>query len=174
MANDLIPIQNMIYEVRGQRVMLDSDLAMLYEVETRVLVQAVKRNIDRFPPDFMFQLTQSEFSDLISQIVISSWGGKRKLPYAFTEQGVSMLTGVLKSKKAISVNIQIMRAFVQFRHYALSHKNSTDIKIAELEKLLMLYIEKNDDRVNEIIIVLNNLIAQPRDPKKIGFCADNE
>ena len=104
--NELMQIQNMIYEIRGYKVMLDSDLATLYEVETRTLNQAVKRNIDRFPNDFMFQLTKDEFKNLKSQIVTSSWGGARKLPYAFTEQGVAMLSGVLKSKKAIEANIQ--------------------------------------------------------------------
>jgi hypothetical protein len=121
--------------------------------------------------DFMFQLTQSEFSDLKSQFVISSWGGKRKLPYVFTEQGIAMLSGLLNSDIAINVNIQIMRAFVQLRHYALAH-TGTNEQIAELRKLLMLYIEKNDNRVNEIIIALNNLIANPPKPKQVGFVTD--
>ena len=108
-------IQNKIFEIRGQRVMLDFDLAELYEVETRALNQAVKRNIKRFPSDFMFQLTNKEFDNLMSQSVISSWGGTRKLPFAFTEHGVTMLASVLRSERAIELNIQIVRAFIALR-----------------------------------------------------------
>ena len=116
--NVLVQIQNLIYVIRGQRVMLDRDLARLYEVETRALNQAVKRNIERFPENFMFQLTKEEFEELrpISQIVISAkGGGRQKLPYVFTEQGVAMLSSVLRSKKAIQTNIQIMNTFVKMR-----------------------------------------------------------
>ena len=113
--NQLELIQSKIYEIRGQRVMLDFDLAALYQVETRVLNQAVKRNMKRFPSDFMFQLTSDEWAILKSQFVISSWGGTRKLPFAFTEQGLAMLSGVLNSDIAIQVNINIMRAFVAVR-----------------------------------------------------------
>ncbi|WP_297973368.1 ORF6N domain-containing protein [uncultured Bacteroides sp.] len=108
-------IQNKIYEVRGTRVMLDKDLAELYQVEVKVLNQAVKRNIKRFPPDFMFQLNKEEWDNLKSQFVTSSWGGIRKLPFAFTEQGLAMLSGILNSDIAIYVNIAIMRAFVAIR-----------------------------------------------------------
>ena len=101
------------------RVMLDFDLAEMYETETRVLNQAVKRNIKRFPVDFMFQLTNLEFDNLISQNVTSSWGGIRKLPFAFTEHGVAMLASVLRNEKAIEINIQIVRAFIALRQYAL-------------------------------------------------------
>ena len=116
--NDIVQIQNLIYMIRGQKVMLDSDLAMLYEVETKVLNQAVKRNIERFPEDFMFQLTEQEWEDfkVRSQFVTSPKGGGRQyLPYVFTEQGVSMLSSVLKSKRAIQINVQIMRTFVKMR-----------------------------------------------------------
>ena len=113
----------------------------------------------------MFQLTKSEFSNLRCQIDTSSWGGSRYLPYVFTEQGIAMLSGLLNSEIAIKVNIQIMRTFVQLRHYVLD-KSDTNKQIAELRKLLMLYIEKNDNRVNEIIIALNNLIEQP--PKTLS------
>ncbi len=113
--NQLQTIQSKIYEIRGQRVMLDRDLAELYQVETRVLNQAVKRNIERFPEDFMFQLSSEEWQILKSQFVISSWGGVRKLPYVFTEQGVAMLSSVLRSATAIQVNINIMRAFIAVR-----------------------------------------------------------
>jgi hypothetical protein len=173
MANELASIQNMIHEIRGQKVMLDSDLARLYEIETFNLNKAVKRNIERFPSDFMFQLSKEEWENLIFQIGISSshHGGRRSMPYAFTEQGVAMLSSVLKSQKAIDVNIQIMRIFVKLRHFVFS-QNGTDEQIAELRKLLMLYIEKNDKRVNDIIIVLNNLIEKPKETKKIGFCPD--
>ncbi len=110
-------IQNLIYEIRGVKVMLDVDLAQLYKVETKVLNQSVKRNIKRFPKDFLFQLSKSEFDNLKSQFVTSRWGGTRKLPFVFTEQGVAMLSGLLNSDIAINVNIQIMRAFVEMRHF---------------------------------------------------------
>ena len=170
MAKELFKIQNMIYEIRGNKVMFDSDLATLYEVETFNLNKAVKRNIKRFPSDFMFQLTKEEWQNLIFQFGISSeqHGGRRFMPYAFTEQGVAMLAAVLNSQRAIDVNINIMRAFVKLRHYALSQSDTSE-QIAELRKLLMLYIEKNDKRVNEIIIALNNLIEHPKETKKIGF-----
>jgi len=168
--NELLKIQNMIYEIRGYKVMLDNDIAALYEVETFNLNKAVKRNIERFPGDFMFQLTKEEWEDLTFQNGISSkrHGGRRFMPYAFTEQGVAMLAAVLNSQKAIDVNISIMRAFVKLRQYVFL-KSDTNEQIAELRKLLMLYIEKNDKRVNEIIIALNNLITQPKETKKIGF-----
>ena len=168
--NDIIPIQNMIYEIRGHKVMLDSDLAKLYGAPTSRLNEAVKRNIQRFPDDFMFQLSEDEWKNFLrSQFAISKYdrGGRRYAPFAFTEQGVSMLSSVLNSERAIEVNINIMRAFVKLRHYMLSQNK--DEQIAELRKLLMLYIEKNDRRVNEIIIALNNLIEQPVKTKTIGF-----
>ena len=173
MANELASILNMIHEIRGYNVMLDSDLARLYEIETKALNRAVKRNMDRFPDFFMFQLTEDEFDSLRYQIGTSKEGkgGRRYLPFAFTEHGVLMLSSVLNSKKAISVNIEIMVTFIKLRQYALS-QNGTDEQIAELRKLLMLYIEKNDKRVNDIIIALNNLIEKPRETKKIGFCPD--
>ena len=168
-------IQSMIYEIRGQKILLDSDLANLYGVPTQRLNESVKRNVKRFPGDFMFQLTEDEWSRLISQFAISkkSHGGRRSPPFAFTEQGVSMLSAVLSSERAIEVNINIMRTFVQLRHYTLS-QNGTNEQIVELRKLLMLYIEKNDKRVNEIIIALNNLNEQPPKTKKIGFQTGKE
>jgi hypothetical protein len=171
MADKLTSIQNMIHEIRGQKVMFDSDLAALYQVETKYLNRTIKRNLQRFPTDFMFQLTEKEFSDLRCQIGTSSWGGSRYLPYVFTEQGIAMLSGLLNSEIAIKVNIQIMRTFVQLRHYAFT-KSDTNEQITELRKLLLLYIEKNDKRANDIIIALNNLIAQPKPTKRIGFKAD--
>jgi hypothetical protein len=148
--------------------MLDSDLAVLYEVELRSLNQAVRRNIGRFPPDFMFQLTDDEWKNLRSQIVIFSKDARKFKPYVFTEHGILMLSSVLNTDRAININIEIMRIFVQMRQYVFS-QSSTNDQIAELRKLLMLYIEKNDKRVNDIIIALNNLIEQPPKTKTIGF-----
>ena len=150
--------------------MLDSDLAKLYDIETKALNRAVIRNIDRFPDFFMFRLTDKEFDSLRYQIGTSKEGkgGRRYLPLVFTEHGVLMLSSVLNSKKAISINIEIMITFNKLRQYAISHTD-TNAQIAELRKLLMLYMEKNDRRVNDIIIALNNLIEKPKKLKTIGF-----
>jgi len=172
MKNAMAKIKGMIYEIRGHKVMLDSDLAGLYEVEPRTLNQAVKRNIGRFPKDFMFQLTDEEWKNQRSQFVIFKNDTRKYKPYAFTEHGILMLSSVLNSQKAIDVNIQIMRAFIQLRNYVLSN-NTLSGQIDELRKLLMLYIEKNDRRVNDIIIALNNLISQPVQTKQIGFRNSN-
>jgi hypothetical protein len=116
-------VQSRIYRIRGQQVMLSLELASLYRVQVRVLVQAVKRNSERFPRDFMFQLSFDEWNHLKSQIVTSSWGGTRRAPpYAFTEQGIAMLSSVLRSREAIQVNIAIMRAFIKLRHAVLAHQ----------------------------------------------------
>jgi phage regulator Rha-like protein len=172
MANKLTQIQKRIYIIREKRIMLDSDLAELYEVEAKRLNEAVKRNIKRFPADFMFRLTKDEFAEVVANCDhLQNLKFRSTLPYAFTEQGVAMLAAVLNSQKAIDVNIQIMRAFIQLRNYVLSNDTLSE-QIIELRKLLMLYIEKNDKRVNEIIIALNNLIEQPQKTKKIGFSAD--
>jgi hypothetical protein len=173
MKNAMAKIQGMIYEIRGQKVMLDSDLAKLYEVEPKVLNQAVKRNITRFPKDFMFQLTKNEWDNLRSQIVTSSYehGGRRYNPYVFTEQGIAMLSGLLNSDIAVKVNIQIMRTFVQLRHYVIGQ--NVNEQIDDLRKLLLLYIITNDKRVNDIIIALNSLISKPVQTKQIGFRKDN-
>lgn len=143
-------IQSKIYEIRGKRVMLDFDLAEMYQVETRVLNQAVKRNAERFPPDFMFQLNAEEWQILKSQFVTSSWGGSRKLPSAFTEQGLAMLSGILNSPIAIQVNINIMRAFVAVRQLI---SNSPVGKYAELQqeiKKLKEYMEEVFTDQNDI------------------------
>jgi len=168
MEKELISVQNMIYEIRGVKVMLDRDLAELYEVEIKALNQAVKRNIERFPPDFMFQLTDDEWKNLRSQIVTFSKDSRKYKPYAFTEHGILMLSSVLNSNHAIEVNIQIMRAFIKLRQYVISQSNTTE-QIIELRKLLLLYIEKNDKKVNDIIIALNNLLEKPKETKTIGF-----
>ena len=136
-SRSLIPtarIQKAILLIRRQRVMVDSDLAALYEVETKQLVRAVKRNIDRFPRDFSFQLTQKEFKDLKCQTgTSSSWGGRRTPPWAFTEQGVAMLSSVLRSKRAVAVNIEIMRTFVQLRELLATHTELAK-RLDDLEK----------------------------------------
>ena len=173
--NNLVQIQNLIYEVRGLKVMLDSDLAMLYEVETRALNQAVKRNIERFPINFMFQLTHEEFQTLISQNVISKnsdekRGGRQKLPYVFTEQGVAMLSSVLRSKKAIQTNIQIMNTFVQVRHYVLEHKDLTK-RFTELEQYFMQYCKDNETDKQKIYEAIDLLMNRTK-PAKIGFKTD--
>jgi phage regulator Rha-like protein len=177
MASKLEQLQKLIYEIRDQKVMLDSDIAALYGVELKVMNQAVKRNIRRFPPDFMFQLTAEEWKNLRSQFVTFNKDTRKYKPYAFTEQGVSMLSSVINSERAIEVNINIMRAFVKLRHYVLS-KSDTNEQIAELRKLLMVYIEntdyklsKHDKTIEQIIIALNSLIEQPPKTKKIGFNA---
>lgn len=134
-------IQTRIYEIRGERVMLDRDLAELYGVEVRTLNQAVKRNIERFPERYMFHLDNQEFANLRSQIVISSWGGDRRLPYAFTEQGVAMLSAVLKSRTAIQVSIAIMDAFVQIRRMVTENRVQA-LEVNEL-KARMALLEEN-------------------------------
>jgi len=162
---ELVPIEliaSKIYLIRGIKVMLDRDLAELYEVETRVLNQAVKRNIKRFPKDFMFQLTKDEFEILKSQIVTSRWGGVRKLPLAFTEQGIAMLSGILHSDRAIHVNIQIMRVFVKFRQLLYDNE--------ELRKELLEFKQITDERFQIVFEALDKLIQIEEKPKKkIGY-----
>ncbi|MBV6484828.1 MAG: hypothetical protein KFKLKKLM_01353 [Flavobacteriales bacterium] len=154
-----------IYHLRDQKVMLDSDLAELYGVETRVLNQQVKRNEDRFPKDFMFQLTEEEWENLKSQNATSSWGGRRKLPYVFTEHGVLMLSSVLNSKKAIAVNIQIMRIFTKLREMILTHKDLL-LEMEELRKKVV----GQDDRIDMIYKYLLQFIKEQETPRvKIGF-----
>ena len=148
-------IANKIYFIRNQKVMLDRDLAILYGIETKVLNQAVKRNMSRFPEDFMFQLTEIEFQNLKSQIVTSSWGGTRKLPYAFTEHGVLMLSSVLKSDKAIQVNIQIMRIFTKVRQMLL---DTTELKIDILQ--IQKKLENHDKNIELVFSYLDELIEK--------------
>ena len=145
MSDELILVQNLIYEIRGKKVMLDFNLAKLYHVKTGELNQTVKRNAKRFPADFMFQLDNKEFTNLKSQFVISSWGGIRRPPFAFTEQGVAMLSGVLHSDVAIAANIAIMRAFVQVREYLVTTSSlSTELK--ELRaKVDLIQLQQEED-----------------------------
>ena len=155
-------IAQRIYFIRDVKVMLDRDLAALYEVETKRLKEQVKRNLDRFPTDFMFELTKEEFHDLRSQIATSSWGGPRYVPMAFTEQGVAMLSSVLRSKRAIQVNVQIMRAFVKLRHILLDH--------AELKRELEELRNQTDERFQVVFTVLDKLVNEGEEEKrKIGF-----
>ena len=175
--NEIIPIQNLIYEIRGIKVMLDSDLAKLYGVETRVLNQAVKRNIERFPNNFMFQLTHEEFQILISQNVTSknsneTRGGRQKLPYVFTEQGVAMLSSVLRSKQAIQTNIQIMNTFVNMRHFALENKELAK-RFNELEQYFINYCKDNEKDKQQIYEAIDLLMDRTK-PVKVGFMKTEE
>jgi len=169
----LIPgesVINKILVIRNQKVILDRDLAVLYNVETRVLKQAVRRNIRRFPKDFMFELTNKEFIDWRSQVVMSKSDkkGLRHRPYAFTEQGVAMLSSVLKSERAIEVNILIMRAFVRLREIISTHKKVEE-KLKDLENKL----KEHDDQIIQIIQIINQLITPvEKSKKKIGFTLD--
>src|SRR5258708_9269714 len=177
-------IQNRIYEIRGERVMLDRDLADLYETETKALNLAVKRNIKRFPADFMFQLTKEEYEGLMFQIetlekgnslrlqneTSKGRGGTRYLPYAFTEQGVAMLSGILNSDKAINMNIAIMRAFVEIRHIMLN-KNDLKEQLKEIRAML----GEHDAQLNHIYDAMENLLDEKAaerkwdDRERIGF-----
>lgn len=172
-------IENKIYTIRGEKVMLDRDLATLYGVETRVLNQAVKRNDKRFPPDFMFQMTKTELEDWKSQLVISNSSkvtmGLRKMPYVFTEHGVAMLSGVLKSEKAIEVNIQIIRIFNRLRETVLHNKDIL-LKLEQLDKKVLnldFDIRMHDGEIETIFELIREIIAEkqpvsaPKNP--IGF-----
>ena len=200
--SDLVLIQRKIFEIRGQKVILDRDLAALYQVETRVLNQAVKRNIDRFPEDFMFQLTLDEWKTissqivmtseaeiLKSQIVISSWGGDRKLPYAFTEHGVVMLASLLRSDIAVTMSVQITRAFVAMRQtIAALATTATKVELLnEKVERLNMYIEEvlhDQNDINEEVSMQLELInqslaelqAKPKDTprRRIGFNVDDD
>jgi hypothetical protein len=155
--NDLVIskslIESKILIIRGERVMLDSDLAKLYGVATKVLNQAVRRNTERFPNDFMFQLNKEEFANLKSQFVTSSWGGVRKFPYVFTEQGVAMLSSVLNSQKAIKANIAIMRIFVLIRKMSFSYE-ILDKRLSAIEKKY----GRQDEKIGEILDTIKYLI----------------
>lgn len=184
---ELTTIQNKIYEIRGQQVMLDFDLAALYQVETKRLKEAVRRNIERFEGDeFMFELTEKEYADLRSQIATSSWGGIRYQPFAFTELGVAMLSSVLRSNTAILVNRAIMKAFVAMRNY-LTQASQHSAELAEMRSRLQLIehevrenlkamndmskdIGKDIDAIYEAIGALSVKLPQIRqEPQKIGF-----
>lgn len=164
-------ILSKIYYIREVKVMIDSDLAELYGVETRRLNEQVKRNLSRFPEDFMFQLTEDEFGNLMSQIATSSWGGRRKPPFVFTEHGVLMLSSVLNSDRAIHMNIQIMRIFTKVRQL-LTNKLSVKLEIEEIKKKL-----SNQDKNIELVFnYLDELIEKQENPKshrEIGYKRNN-
>ena len=171
-------IQSRILSLRGLRVMIDAELAGLYGVETKVLVQAIKRNLERFPADFMFQLSVEEFANLRSQFVTSSsgYGGRRYAPYAFTEQGVAMLSSVLNSPRAIAINIEIMRAFVQVRAFAATHQELAK-QLAELQDRTETLAMQHDtfsrntrNQLKQVFDALRELMTPPSPPKRpIGF-----
>lgn len=168
-------IQSKIYEIRGQQVMIDKDLAGLYQVEVKRLNESVKRNLKRFPEDFMFQLTTEEWQNLKSQFATSSWGGTRKLPYAFTELGVSMLSSILNSELAIEVNINIMRAFVAVRRFIA---NPPVDRVSELQnelRELKSYIEEVFTDYNDInedtrvqLELINRTLAELQAQKRLA------
>lgn len=177
-------ISRHILLLREQRVMLDADLAALYGVQTKVLVQAIKRNTERFPVDFMFQLTAEEFANLRSQLVTSSssgYGGRRYAPYAFTEQGVAMLSSVLNSARAIVINIEIMRAFVQVRSMAATHQDLAK-QLAELQDKTESLALSHDNfsrntraQLKQVFDALRELMTPPEPPKRpIGFVTHEE
>ena len=162
-------IINKIYKIRGMKVMLDFELSELYETETKQLKRQVRRNIDRFPDDFMFELTIQEFSDLRSQFGTSSWGGTRYTPMAFTEQGVAMLSSVLNSSTAIKVNIQIIRIFTRMKEMLLTNKDIL-LKLEQLENK----VSQHDENIQMIFEALKQLLNPQQEPRKrIGFKPDN-
>lgn len=185
----IVPMKNIeevIYLIRGQKVILDRDLALLYQVETRILIQAVKRNIKRFPEDFMFQLTESEAKNLISQFVTSNSDCSRSqivtlkrgqnikyLPYAFTEQGVAMLSGVLRSPQAVEVNIEIMRTFIKLRHFLSSQKEVVE-DLAEIKNYMLKRFNETDREFRRIWNAIEKLASPPerKEQQRIGFDLD--
>jgi hypothetical protein len=168
-------IENVIYFIRGDRVMLDRDLAVLFGVETRTLIQAMKRNLPRFPADFMFQLTKSELENWMSQIVISNPSlkmGLRKQPYAFTEQGVAMLSSLLRSPQAVAVNIEIMRTFIRLRQTLSSHTVITK-ELMDLKSFLLKHSNSNDREFKQVWDAIEKLTIpsadKPKELPRIGF-----
>ncbi|HNW26467.1 MAG TPA: ORF6N domain-containing protein [Candidatus Gastranaerophilaceae bacterium] len=173
MTNNLIPvkvIENKIFVIRGIKVMLDSDLAELYQVETKILNRAVKRNIKRFPDDFMFQLTNEEWEAVKVRCQFGTspkGGGRQYLPYAFTEQGIAMLSGLLNSDAAIFANIQIMRVFVKIKQYALENEEIFE-RLSAVEQYLMQYSKDNNIEIDKINKAINLLLDRTK-PSQIGF-----
>jgi phage regulator Rha-like protein len=165
------PVEKRILVVRKRQVMLDEDLADLYGVETKRLIEQVKRNLDRFPTDFMFQLSKEEAAALRSQNATSNSrpGGRRYAPYVFTEQGVAMLSGVLRSKRAVAVNVAIMRTFVELRRAASSYA-AIEKRLDELDRETTAKLGQHDDRLRQIFQALRQLISPPRSPRQpVGF-----
>jgi ORF6N domain-containing protein len=159
-----------IYLIRGQKIMLDEDLAELYEVPTGRLNEQVKRNLDRFPEDFMFQLTEDEFKNLISQFATSSWGGRRKLPFAFTEHGVLMLSSVLNSRRAVAVNIKIMRIYAKMREILMTNQQIL-LRLEQLERK----VGDHGEDIQVIFQYLKRLLTPLKEPRpRIGFRRKDE
>ena len=177
-----ILVESKIFLIRGKQVMVDRDLAELYGVETKRITEAVKRNIERFPEEFRFQLTENEMAELVANCDrFRSLKHSTVASYVFTEQGVAMLSAVLRSETAVQVSIRIMKAFVELRHYVSSQIVKTDDKaeLAEIRRLLLLHIDhcdkkfsEKDRKISQIIQVLNNLIDEPKPKRKIGFSTD--
>ena len=170
---ELANVESRILTIRGRKVLLDVDLAELYETPTKALIQAVKRNLPRFPADFMFQLTEEEYADLRSQIVTSRWGGRRYLPFAFTEQGVAMLSSVLRSGRAIEVNIEIMRAFVRLRQILVGNRDLAR-QLAQLEKELRDRLDVHEVAIVAVLQRVMDIIdppelAEPAPKRRMGF-----
>ena len=168
-------IVSKIHTLRGYKVMIDKDLAELYQVDTKHLKRQVKRNLERFPEEFMFELSQTEFENLRRQNGISSWGGTRYLPFAFTEHGVLMLSSVLNSQSAIEVNIQIIKVFTRLREIIINNKDIL-LKLEKLDKLLVShghYLKKHEDEIDSIFELVNELRTQKEKPQEarmqIGF-----
>ena len=173
MKKEITSIEYNIYTIRGHRVMLDEDLAKIYGVETRVLNQAIRRNKERFPKDFMFQLTEEEFQSLISQIVISKRGGRRKKPFAFTEHGTVMLASVLRSKRAIQMNIEVIKAFVRLR-YAISSQKDIIKQLSEVRNFMLKQSNKTDREFRKVWKAIDDLTKPVDDDssQSIGFKID--
>ena len=165
--NEVIDIKNLIYTIRGQKVMLDSDLAMMYEIETKSLNRSVKRNIERFPDNFMFQLTKEEWDNLRCQFGTFKKDIRKYLPYAYTEQGVAMLSSVLHSKKAIQINIQIMNTFVKMRQWAIENKDLAK-RLGDLEKYFIQHCKDNKADVKQLYEAINLLMDRTK-PTEVGF-----
>ncbi|MBM4320749.1 MAG: ORF6N domain-containing protein [Deltaproteobacteria bacterium] len=173
----LVPVERIeqkIMLIRGEKVLLDSDLAERYEVDTKALTRAVRRNPERFPSDFMFQLTKQEVAILRRQIGTSSWGGRRFLPYAFTEQGIAMLSSVLRSDRAVAVNVEIMRAFVKLRRW-LSSQEELAVRLAELEVESGARFQAIEGRMEDIFDILEALVNPTIPPeRRIGFLPEEQ
>ncbi|MES2299847.1 MAG: ORF6N domain-containing protein [Pseudomonadota bacterium] len=180
MSNGLLPLETITHRIvmlRGQKVLIDADLAALYGVETRRLNEQVRRNLERFPEDFIFEITDDEFANLKSHFATSSWGGRRKLPLAFTEHGAIMAASVLKSQRAVEVSVYVVRAFVQLRELVVSNKELA-LRLDDLENKIELMSLKHDTfehntrvQLKQIFDALRELMAQPKSAKKhaIGF-----
>lgn len=163
-------LMSKIFIINDTKIMLDSDLAELYQVETKVLNQAVKRNIDRFPPDFMFQLSDKQWKNLKSHFVTSRWGGRRTTPYVFTEQGVAMLSSVLNSEVAINVNIQIIRVFTKMREMLLTHQDLL-LEMEEIKKK----VSGQDEKIELIFYYLKQFVKEREKPRvQVGFKRENQ